>query len=226
MLQQILRSSLVGIYLHGSLSMGSYYSPKSDFDLLAVVNKQLPKSTIENLSLKIAIFANKCPTQGNLEFSIVRKQIAKQIPRPIPYELHYSAQCHEKIINGTMEYSNNQFDDDLFSHFMYVKKRGICLLGQPIQQVFGEVEWKDFMFSVLEDFYWIIEDDNLIKKPVYGVLNICRVLQLLKSENENVHSKEEGGKWALSNLPNAFFPLIQKALQNYRNNEKKVKPCN
>lgn len=35
---------LIGIYLHGSLAMGSYYRPKSDIDLLVVVQDQLDPS--------------------------------------------------------------------------------------------------------------------------------------------------------------------------------------
>lgn len=39
-----LGNRLIGIYLHGSLAMGSYYRPKSDIDLIVVVNDRLEAS--------------------------------------------------------------------------------------------------------------------------------------------------------------------------------------
>ena len=59
-------------------------------------------------------------------------------------------------------------------------------------------DWQSFMDAVVDDFNWIIEGENIVQSPVYGVLNICRVLQLLNENNGKVHSKDEGGEWALS----------------------------
>lgn len=39
--QQILDSKLVGIYLHGSLSLGGFQAETSDIDLLVVIEEEM-----------------------------------------------------------------------------------------------------------------------------------------------------------------------------------------
>jgi streptomycin 3"-adenylyltransferase len=56
----------------------------------------------------------------------------------------------------------------------------------------------------------------MAETPYYAVLNICRVLQLMTEADGRVHSKDEGGEWALVNLPAEFHPVIRLALAAYR----------
>lgn len=61
-----------------------------------------------------------------------------------------------------------------------------------------------------------IEDEHIIETPFYGVLNICRILQLINENSQTVHSKDEGGEWGLNNLPQEYHAIIQQALDAYR----------
>ena len=131
------------------------------------------------------------------------------------YELHYSEMWHRRILDGTMVYGAEQFDPDLPAHLMCVKKRGICLYGMGIYAVFGQVSWQSFIESVLEDFNWIVDDENICESPYYGILNICRVLQILRDKDERYLSKYEGAMWGIENLPDKYIPLIKKALEIY-----------
>lgn len=72
------------------------------------------------------------------------------------------------------------------------------------------------MDAVIDNFEWILENENIVETPFYGVLNICRVLQLLSEDSQTVHSKDEGGEWGLKNLPEEYHALIQQALDAYR----------
>ena len=88
-----------------------------------------------------------------------------------------------------------------------------------IDDAFGEVSWRSFLLSVMDDFNWIVEDENICESPYYGVLNICRVMQILIDGDEKYLSKYEGAVWGIENLPNEHIPLIQKALEVYASNE-------
>lgn len=211
-----LNDNLTGIYLHGSLAMGSYYRPKSDIDLIVVVNNELDASGRKSVAETIAKHTELKPTTGNIELSIVLAETAKTIPVPVPFEVHYSTEWHDKILAGEVDYAKEQTDIDLQSHFAYVVQRGIVLQGKPAKEVFGEIDWQTFMDGVIDDFNWIVADEHILETPFYGVLNICRVLQLLAENTKQVHSKDEGGEWALQNLPEQYHVIIKQALEAYR----------
>jgi len=71
----------------------------------------------------------------------------------------------------------------------------------------------------MDDFNWIVEGENICESPYYGVLNICRVMQILTDGNEKYLSKYEGAVWGMENLPNEHIPLIQKALEICASND-------
>lgn len=214
-----LGNKLIGIYLHGSLAMGSYYRPKSDIDLIVVVDSKLEAGLAGIVGIAIANRAVNRPTIGNVELSVITAEAAKQVPVPTPFELHYSSEWHDKILNNKVDYNKEQTDIDLSSHLMYVVQRGICLYGRPISNTFGTVKWQHFMEAVLNDLEWILEDEHVLETPFYSVLNICRVLQLLIENNQSVHSKDEGGEWGLRHLPQEYHQLIQQALDAYRSSD-------
>lgn len=215
-LETELGSNLVGIYLHGSLAMGSYYRPKSDIDLIVVVGDKLDVSERKSVARTIAKHAELKPTTGNIELSIVLAETTKTIHVPVPFEIHYSTEWHDKILAGEVDYTKEKTDIDLQSHYAYVVQRGIVLQGNPINEVFGEINWQTFMDGVIDDFNWIVADEHILETPFYGVLNICRVLQLLAENDQQVHSKDEGGEWALRNLPEKYHAIIEQALGAYR----------
>ncbi len=211
--------NLIGVYLHGSLAMGAYYRPKSDIDLIVVVRNKLNINQRKLASEMIAQHSLLRPTTGNIELSIILLKTARETPTPTPFEVHYSSRWHDKILFQGVDYSQNRFDPDLQSHFAYVSQRGFVLKGFPINEVFSKVDWKLFLDSVLDDFDWIVEDEHILETPFYCVLNICRVLQLKSEDIQQVHSKDEGGEWALRNLPKKYHSVIKKALVAYRSSK-------
>ena len=211
-----LKHNLIGVYVHGSLATGSYYVPKSDMDILVVVSDALLPGKARGLNLAIAHYSETRPTIGNIELSIITAYVAKNIPNPIPFELHYSSFWHDRILKDDVQYKGNQFDTDLNVHLLFVKQKGFCLYGQPIDKVFGDVDWDDFMASVIDEFNWTLEDQNILDSPYYSILNICRTLRLRSEGVHRIYSKDEGGEWGLRCLPKRFNPLIQRALNVYQ----------
>ena len=225
LLKEKLESRLVGVYLHGSLAMGSYFPPKSDMDFIIVSDNKLDADFAKSLNTSIAQYAEARPTIGSIECSVITMQTARDVPERMLYELHYSEAWHERILKDLVSYGMEQFDTDLPAHLMCIKKRGICLCGMAIDDVFFDVSWRNFLLSVMDDFNWIVEDENICESPYYGVLNICRVMQLIIDGDEKYPkglqplSKYEGAVWGMENLPYEHIPLIQKALEVYASNE-------
>ena len=184
--------------------MDSYFPPKSDIDFIIVTDNKLGAEIAKPLNTSIAQYAETCPTVGSIECSVITLQTATDVPDKMPYELHYSESC----LNDADTYGQEKFDSDLPAHLMCVKKRGICLYGIAIDDVFGDVGWRNFLRSVMDDFNWIVEDENICELPYYSVLNICRVMQILHDDNENYLSKYEGAIWGMECLPNEHLSLI------------------
>lgn len=218
-LRTLLGPRLTGIYLHGSLAMGSYYRPKSDIDLIIVVDRPLDAGLAESVGIAVAQEAEGRPTVGAPELSVITAAAAKQVPVPTPFEVHYSTQWHDKIVNREVDYRVERTDLDLCAHLVYVVQRGICLYGDPIADVFGVVDWKHFMRAVMDDLDWILKGEHIVESPFYGILNICRVLQLLSEGGRSVYSKDEGGEWGLAHLPPPYRPAVRQALEVYRSFE-------
>lgn len=215
LITDVLAERVQGVYLHGSLATGSYYPPKSDLDLLAVVQTNLPADLARDLNHCIARLAETRPTIGSIEFSVITADTARWVPRPMEYELHYSAAWHDRIKNDEVTYGTPQVDPDLQAHLFCIAHRGICLWGAPIRDTFGEVAWSDFLEAIVQDFYEIIADESILERPYYGILNICRVFQALVGQDHYPFSKDEGGEWGLAYFPSAYHTLIHKALQVY-----------
>ena len=126
-LKSELANELTGIYLHGSLATGSYYRPKSDMDVMVVVKDKLKAQLAEKVGVTIANTSTDRPTVGNVELSVITAKVAKQVPVPTPFEVHYSSVWHEMIVNNQVDYSIERTDRDLASHFLYSAARHLPL---------------------------------------------------------------------------------------------------
>lgn len=219
LLKSEVKENLKGVYLHGSLATGSFYPPKSDLDIIGVTFRPLSPQRAQQLNYKISLYALRRPITGNLEFSMIHSAIALWPPNPPPYLLHYSAQWHDRIQKGQVDYSAHMTDIDLLAHLTVIKKRGVCLYGSPIQNTFGEPNWNDFMYAVVDDLKWILSGETLWQRPAYGILNICRSLQLLRENSHLCLNKDEGGLWGLAHLPDEYHPLIRQALEQYHSTD-------
>ncbi len=206
--EKIIRSELTGIYLHGSCAMGCC-SKNSDIDLLVVVENPLPDAIYREL-IDVILSLKNLPAKG-IEMSVVLKKYCADFVCPTPFELHYSDYYADKYKSDKSFLCGKSTDEDLACHFMVTKKRGICLTGQPIDEVFAEIPKKVYLDSV---FYDIQDAQNQIESDtVYHVLNLCRTLAYIK--DGKIMSKAEGGRWALKNIDKKYNALIKQAIREY-----------
>ena len=217
--KEILRDNLVGVYLHGSLVMGCFNPQKSDIDLIIVVEQPLT-DTVKRAYIEMTVEHNALGPAKGIEMSIVLRDVCKPFVYPTPYELHFSAGHLEWFEEAPDEYIRemNGTDKDLAAHFTIINKRGKCLYGAPIEDVFAEVPSVDYMDSIWFDVEGAAEE--ITEYPMYLILNLARVLAY--KQEGLVLSKKEGGDWALGRLPAEYRPLIADALREYSENAEVV----
>ena len=210
--KEILGENLVGIYLHGSAVMGCFNPEKSDVDLIIVVKEPVPDA-VKGAYLEMVAEANAAGPRKGIEMSVVRAAVCRPFVYPTPYELHFSIghldryredpEAYVRAMKGT--------DPDLAAHFTILGKRGRCLYGPPIGEVFAEVPREDYWDSIWNDVADAAEE--IVRYPLYLTLNLARVLAF--SEEGLVLSKKEGAEWALARVPTDYAPLLRQALREY-----------
>lgn len=206
--REILKDNLVGIYLHGSLAMGCF-TEKGDIDLLVLVNNPLELGIKRSLIEKLLILPD-LPDKG-IEMSVVLEKYARAFLYPTPFEVHYSEFYKEEYLKDSNFICGNDVDKDLAAHMTMVYQRGICLDGKEITDAFAEVPRKYYIDAILYDIASVRTE--IIKDPVYYVLNLCRILYYLKEDF--ISSKKEGGDWGRKNLPEKYQEIIENAVHIY-----------
>lgn len=214
--ERLARVGFVGAYLHGSLAMSSFYRPKSDIDLLFVVEHPMQAELRREVALAFCDLSDARMITGDLEISVVRRCDVVCFHHPLPYELHYGEEHKRAMREGRVDYDANNSDPDLAVYCTIIGRCGICIRGMPIAQVFGSVPIECYRDSILADLDWILEGDHICQSPFYAVLNCCRVLALNEEGWDKTLNKEEGGEWGLHNLPDSYKAIISQALACYR----------
>ena len=154
----------------------------------------------------------KAPKKG-IEMSIVLRKACKPFIHPTPFELHFSAGYLDWYKEDPDDYilEMKGTDKDLAAHFTIINKRGKCLYGLPINEVFTEVPASDYMDSIWHD---VEHAKKEIKQyPMYLTLNLARVLAY--KEEGLVLSKKEGAEWAIDKLPAEYHPIIRNSFSDY-----------
>jgi streptomycin 3"-adenylyltransferase len=213
--KNLLGDNLTGVYLHGSLAMGCFHPAHSDVDLLAVTRDTIPVETKRALIERLLTSSTH---PAPLEISFLRQADLDPWQHPTPFDLHYGEMWRESyqedLQTGAWQRWNDETrdDPDLAAHLTITRQRGICLHGRPIAEVFAPVPAADYVDAIWSDLEWAVE--RIARNPTYFVLNACRVCAYL--ESGAICSKEEGGAWALSHLPQRYRALVARALAHYR----------
>ncbi len=210
----LLGADLAGTYLHGSLAMGCFNPRRSDLDLLVVGQRAL---TLDQRKLAIEGLLRLSGAPHPIEISALTQSDLRPWRHPAPYDLHYSEAWRE-LADGSWRRWGDAVttDPDLAAHVTIVRRRGVCLSGAPIASVFPLVPPREYW-----DAIWADARESLAaveRHPVSVVLNACRVAAYAR--DGLVLSKDEGGQWALSALPEEWHRVVSAALASYRDGDR------
>lgn len=208
----LLKENLVGIYVHGSIAFGCFNWEKSDIDFLVVVHEEPALPQKEAMIQTLLALEKSGPPKG-FEMSVVLRRYCEAFVYPTPYVLHYSNFHKERCRADVKTFCRqmNGTDADLAAHFTVTRAVGIALCGEAKEDLFGPVPSEYYWESIRMDVENAAED--IIKNPVYTVLNLCRVLAYRKEGL--ILSKKGGGVWGQKALPVRDHPLVQEALLCY-----------
>lgn len=203
-------SSLVGVYLYGSLAMGCFNPEASDIDLLVVTTHELNPEA--RLGLADHLLANSGSPHA-LEASVLTLSGLHPWRHPAPYDFHYSESWRNRLVEARAggAVPPGGADPDLAAHVTVLAHRGVCVWGRPIGEVFPPVPRRDYLDSIMADLDWA--RDSWADNPAYTVLNLARTCAFLA--DGAVLSRDEGGRWALREMPARFAPLLTAALDQY-----------
>lgn len=209
---EIIKNGLTGIYLHGSMAMGCFHPEKSDLDLIVVIEDEISDEQKMAFMRHIVALNGQAPSKG-LEISVVKREYCNPFVYPTPFELHFSPthlQWFREDSQGYVEKMRGE-DIDLAAHFTVIRKCGIVLWGEEIEDVFAPVPWEDYLDSIRADVEGAKE--HILEQPIYITLNLCRVLAAVKEGL--CLSKAEGGKWGIAHLPSEYHSILREALECY-----------
>lgn len=208
----ILGDNLVGIYIHGGITMGIFNPASSDLDVIAVVNTSIELETKKELEKAINVLSENLPAKGFEIDVVTRKSIDNfQYPAPREFYYHYS--------EGASLEGEKLWNTGLASDFINTKTRGVCLYGEPIAKVFSDSARPYYLKAIAGNAEWSYHniqdgpDSGSCNVPTFGVLSFCRTLAFI--ETGLITSKKEGGEWALAHTPKEFSPIINAALKEY-----------
>lgn len=205
----VVGTSLVGIYVHGSLAFGCFSPSRSDVDLLAVVSR--PLELEEKLAVADVLLHVSAAPYG-IELHVLTADQLRNWSHPSPFELHYGESHRGPLAFEPVAALERiePTDPDLAAHVKVARAAGIALVGPPARDVFPEIPWRDYADALRRDLEWT----RTARSGLYGVLSPCRVWASL--ETGEVHSKASGAEWALARLPDELRPQVERALASYR----------
>lgn len=216
----ILGDDFVGFYLHGSLAMGCFNPPTSDIDFLVVVGRSIDK-VVKRRAIDLLLAGDRRNPTNPIEMSVLLREHTQAFEHPAPFALHYGREHAPRYASDLEYFCENGRDPDQAAHIVAVKTSGKCIIGTPIEEVFGEVPEGCYFDSIAADSLTNTEnilrgpDAGTCSVPVYGVLNLCRVLAYIAEGA--LLSKAQGGEWGLANLPDWCRPVVREACNAYTN---------
>lgn len=213
--QRYMGEELYGVYIHGSMALQCFRESISDIDILAVTGRKIARA--ERLSIAeeiLGIDQTPCP----LELSALYIGDIRPWQYPTRCQFHYSdywTERYKKLLSGELSHSpivDEDFEDtDIACHIKLTKQCGICVYGQPVEEIFPDVPEEDFWQSLCND---IDSYDFDAYHPKYYASNILILGRILSYRCEKkILSKYEGGLWTIAHIPAKYRYIVENALK-------------
>jgi hypothetical protein len=185
-LTRALGPALVGLYLHGSATLGGFTAERSDVDLLGVVARPIGRRARRVVAARLHHPSLTCPAAAGLELSLVTAAVAADPPRQPPFELHVTTGPSPATHLGGVA----AVDPDLLLYFAVCRRSGLAVTGPDPVTVFAEPPRDWLLERTAAELRWAERHGSF----AYRVLTACRAWHYL--EDDVLGSKVDGGRWA------------------------------
>jgi predicted nucleotidyltransferase len=214
-LRRLLGQNLSGIYLHGSLALGSFHPTRGDIDVVVVTGQGMDLETKRTtIACLLRISKMPCPLDVNFVVELDLFPFQHPLPCDVRYRETLRETYQENLRDGSWKHWNDgiHYDPDLTAALMVLHQCGVCLDGKPIAEAFPLVPELDFRAAIVNS---VLEaQKHPLQDLISFVLNACRVLAYL--HESTILNKDAGGMWGLAHLPPQYHPLIYQALALYQ----------
>lgn len=211
-IEELLDSILVGVYLYGSAVMGGLRI-NSDVDILVVTNHSLSERTRRDLTDRLMLISGKIGNTNAmrpLEVTVINQKDVVPWHFPPKYEFMYGEWLREQFEKG--EISQLTYDPDLAILLAQVRKNSINLSGPKATEVLEPVPMTDIRRAIKESLPRVIADIRGDERNV--ILTLARML--LTASTGEISSKDLAAEWAIPQLPNEHAALLDLARKAYR----------
>lgn len=186
---------MLGVILHGSLTLGGYVPGSSDIDLLVVIDQPLTDAQLAALIGVVAAVSPRPPRSVDLR--LVLRQVAAA-PAPAPPMEAYIRIVPDLESGLHVEY-RHPGERDLVVEFSVCRAHGRSIRGSPPPELIGEVP-QGWVLNVgdaqLADWEGIGND------PPNAQLTVLTACRIWRFAEEGYHcSKTAAGEWALKRDP-------------------------
>ena len=206
----ILGSNLIGIYLHGSLALGSFNPRHSDVDVLVVTKRRMDPAARRRFA-ELALRQSGRPYP--LEVTVLAERDVRPWRYPTPFDFHFAegwrARVERALDEDPFELDFSTTNADLGAEIAVVRARGKRLRGAAAHDAFPPIPDADLFDSMIRDLRWARANDRV----TYAVLNACRAHAYLAGQG--TLSKAEAARWAHRRVAPEQRGLVEEALEAY-----------
>jgi len=210
--EELLGSSIVGVYLFGSAVIGGLRI-NSDVDVLVVVNHSLPEVTRRKLIDRLMLISGKIGNADSmrpLEVTVINHSDIVPWLYPPKNEFIYGEWLRSEYEKGQIQ--EPTYDPDLAIVLAQVSKNSISLFGPDASDILDPVPISDIRRAIKESLPGLIEGIKGDERNV--ILTLARMWQTVSIGE--ISPKDVAAKWALSRLPKEYSTLLDLARKAYR----------
>jgi len=209
--EELLGSSIVGVYLFGSAVIGGLRI-NSDVDVLVVVNHSLPEVTRRKLIDRLMLISGKIGNADSmrpLEVTVINHSDIVPWLYPPKNEFIYGEWLRSEYEKGQIQ--EPTYDTDLAIVLAQVRKNSISLFGPDASDILDPVPISDIRRAIKESLPGLIEGIKGDERNV--ILTLARMWQTVSIGE--ISPKDVAAKWALSRLSKEYSTLLDLARKAY-----------
>ncbi|KOY17460.1 aminoglycoside nucleotidyltransferase ANT(9) [Paenibacillus xylanivorans] len=210
--EELLGSSIVGVYLFGSAVNGGLRI-NSDVDVLVVVNNSLPEVTRKKLTDRLMLISGKIGNTDSMrpiEVTVINHSDVVPWRYPPRNEFTYGEWLRSVFEKGQIQ--DPTYDPDLAIVLAQARKNSISLFGPDALDILDPVPMTDIRRAIKESLPGLIEGIKGDERNV--ILTLARMWQTVSIGE--ISPKDLAAKWALPRLPKEYSTLLDLARKAYR----------
>lgn len=211
-IKELLGSSVVGVYLHGSAVMGGLRI-KSDVDVLVVVNHGLSEEARRRLADRLMLISGKMGNTDSvrpLEVTVVNHKDVAPWRYPPKREFIYGEWLRDKFEKGQIQ--EPTLDPDLAIIVTQARNSSVSLLGPDASDILELVPMTDIRRAIMESLPGLVEGTKGDERNV--ILTLARMW--LTVVVGDISPKDVAAEWAIPRLPKEHAAILDLARRAYR----------